>query len=288
MSTELMNEETGSKPELASLELSQSQFEKISSVVYNLCGINLHLGKEVLVKARLAKRLRLLGLNNFNEYIDYLEQDSSGQELSLMIDSLTTNKTSFFREPQHFDYLKQHILPAVRAKSNKLRIWSAGCSSGEEPYTLAIVIKETFSDADNMDIRILATDISTKVLGIAKEGIYSQDVLRDVAPELVSKYFTCIKANGNSTYKVNDDIKSLVCFARLNLMDEWPMKGPFDAIFCRNVMIYFDKPTQQELVRRYWELLAPEGHLFVGHSESLTASSHQFKYVQPAAYVKKQ
>lgn len=145
----------------------------------------------------------------------------------------------------------------MKAKSNKLRIWSAGCSSGEEPYTLAIVIKEAYPDADKMDIKILATDISTKVLGIARDGIYSQDVLRDVSPELARKYFTCIQAKTNRTYKVNADIKSMVRLARLNLMEPWPMKGPFDAIFCRNVMIYFDKPTQQELVRRYWELLVP-------------------------------
>lgn len=269
-----------------SLDLTNKQFEKISEIVYKLCGINLHLGKEVLVKARLAKRLRWLGLNSFEGYMDYLEHDESGQELAIMIDSLTTNKTSFFRESQHFDYLRRHILPELKSRGNKIRIWSAGCSSGEEPYTLAIVIRETFPDIAKMDVRILATDISTKVLGTAKEAVYGQDVLRDVPPELVGKYFTCTRTKSPRTYKVNNDVKSMIRLAKLNLMEPWPMKGPFDAIFCRNVMIYFDKPTQQELVRRYFELLEPGGHLFVGHSESLTASSHQFKYVQPAVYIK--
>ncbi|MEN6520401.1 MAG: protein-glutamate O-methyltransferase [Armatimonadota bacterium] len=283
---ELTTIENENRTELMSLELTQAQFERISSVVYKLCRINLHLGKEVLVKARLAKRLRLLGMSNFEEYMDYLERDKSGKELSIMIDSLTTNKTSFFRESQHFEYLQRHLLPSLKAESNRIRIWSAGCSSGEEPYTLSVVIRETFPDVDRMDVRILATDISSKVLDTAKEALYNKDTLKDVPPDMVRKYFTCTQTKPMRIYKVNDNARSMIRFARLNLMDQWPMSGPFDVIFCRNVMIYFDKPTQQELVRRYWEMLRPGGHLFVGHSESLTATSHQFKYVQPAVYIK--
>ncbi|MEN6370452.1 MAG: protein-glutamate O-methyltransferase [Armatimonadota bacterium] len=283
---ELTTIECENKTELMSLELTQAQFERISDIVYKLCRINLHLGKEILVKARLAKRLRLLGVNSFEEYMDYLEHDRSGKELSIMIDSLTTNKTSFFRESQHFDYLQKHILPALKAESNRMRIWSAGCSSGEEPYTLSMVIRETFPDIGKMDVRILATDISSKVLEAAKEALYNKDTLQDVPADLVRKYFTCTQTKPVRIYKVNDNVRSMIRFARLNLMDQWPMSGPFDVIFCRNVMIYFDKPTQQDLVRRYWEMLRPGGYLFVGHSESLTSTSHEFKYVQPALYVK--
>lgn len=272
--------------ELVSFEMSPAQYEHISDLIYKLCGINLHIGKEVLVKARLTKRLRALNLCGFDDYIDFLENEDSGTELSEMVDALTTNKTSFFRESQHFDYLRTSILPELSERGNKVRIWSAGCSSGEEPFTLAVVLREALPKIDDMDVRILATDISTKVLSKAREAVYSADILRDLPVGVVQRHFTCIKSKPCSSYKAKDSLKSLIQWARLNLMESWPMKGPFDAIFCRNVMIYFDKPTQQRLVNRFAELLAPGGHLFVGHSESLTGTNHGLRYVQPAIYKK--
>lgn len=238
----------------------------------------------MLVRSRLSKRLRLLNLDGFEGYLNYLREDKSGQELAMMVDVLTTNKTSFFRESQHFDYLRQNLLPKLRAAYQPIRLWSAGCSSGEEPYTLGIILREELSDG--YDARILATDISSEMLGKARHAIYGEEALADMSSSILRKYFSVCSPGSPKTYRVNNDVRALVHLARLNLMEEWPMKGPFDAIFCRNVMIYFDKPTQQKLVSRYAQLLAPGGLLFVGHSESLTSISHSLRYIQPAVYMK--
>jgi len=270
--------------DILTIDLTKVQFEKIRKMLYNLCGINLTKGKEQLVKARLSKRLRAMQLINFDQYFEYLEKDRSGQELTCMIDALATNKTDFFRENKHFEFLRRNILPVI---SNKpMRFWSAGCSSGEEPYTLSLVLREEIPNIDQRDVRILATDISTKTLKIAQKAIYSHEVLEDVPGQLISKYFTCVQRESPRLYRVNDNIRSLVSFARLNLMETWPMKGPFDVIFCRNVMIYFDTVTREKLIQRFRKLLGPGGFLFVGHSESLAALSHDLKYVQPAVYLK--
>lgn len=266
------------------LELSHAQFEEVRQIVYQKCGINLTPGKEELVKSRLTKRLQVLALNNFAEYLQFVKQDTSGTELAQMLDVLTTNKTYFYRESAHFDYLCQEILPHLRQP--KLRIWSAGCSSGEEPYTIALLLREHLKNIDQYDVRILATDLSMRVLETAQKAIYSADTLSELPPTLLQKYFTLAPGAAGRTYCVNDNVRKLVKFARLNLLAEWPMKGPFDVIFCRNVMIYFDLVTRQRLVQRYWQLLAPGGRLFIGHSESLNGINHQFRYIQPAAYVK--
>lgn len=271
--------------ELLTVELSNAHFEKISRRVYEICGINLQPGKEGLVKSRLVKRLRALNMDDFDKYLRYVEDDRSGHELSTMIDVLTTNKTSFFRESQHFAYLSRVIIPKLNASSSA-RIWSAGCSSGKEAYTIAMLLREAMPDIERRDVRILATDLSSRILAVAREAIYGEEVTDEVPPQLVQKYFTPVRSDGETGYRVNDNVKSLVRLARLNLMDKWPMTGSFDAIFCRNVMIYFDKPTQAELVRRFWQMLVPGGHLFIGHSESLTNISGEFRYVQPALYVK--
>lgn len=271
--------------DLMTVELTSSQFKRISEMVYRLSGINLPAGKEGLVKTRLTKRLRALGLSRFTQYIDYVERDATGAELTTMLDLLTTNKTSFFRESAHFDFLRAQLPLMRQARGGQLRIWSAGCSSGEEPYTLAIVLMETWPDSARMDVRILATDISTRILSRAREAIYAPDQLTEMPAGAARKYFRPVDAD-SARLQVNPEVRALVRFAHLNLMDAWPMKGPFDAIFCRNVMIYFDKPTQRALVQRYWDLLEPGGYLFVGHSESLTATGSSFRYVQPAVYVK--
>ncbi len=271
-------------PNLNTLELDQSQFDTIRRMVYQLCGINLTDGKNGLVRARLLKRLRALNLPDFDAYLQRIRDDRSGGEIVAMIDVLTTNKTSFFREAQHFDYLQEEVFPAFAGNRRPLRIWCAGCSTGEEPYTLAIVLREAFRDT-KMDVKILATDISTRVLEHARAGVYEADKLSEAPPTLVSRYFT-EEPGAPRRYRVRPETQKLIQFARLNLMEEWPMRGPFDVIFCRNVMIYFDKETQERLIRRFAALLGPGAPLLVGHSESLTAWSSIVRYVRPAVYLR--
>lgn len=270
--------------DLMATKLGRRQFEQIGRVVHRITGIKLPDGKQALVKGRLVKRLRALGIDSFDEYLAYVESDASGRELASMIDALTTNKTSFFREPQHFDFLRDHVLPGLTG--GRMRFWSAGCSSGEEPYTLAMLLRQRVPNVDRRDVRILATDISPAELAKARARRYSEDTVQDVPPMMRGRYLVCVQAKKPREYQVTDEVAGLVRFAELNLMAPWPMKGPFDAILCRNVMIYFDKPTQQQLVQRFWDLLKPGGHMFVGHSESLTRTTADFRYVQPAVYVK--
>jgi len=265
--------------------IAAAEFARLSATVYEVAGIVLPPGKEGLVRSRLARRLRELQLTSFEDYLEHVQVDASRRELAHMIDLLTTNKTSFFREAAHFDYLRDEVL-ARRPAGRRLRIWSAGCSSGEEPYTLAMVIRETLGPG--IDARILATDISARVLAKAQAGVYAAETVAEVPDALRRKWFVPASGPGAlpGALRVADDVRGMVRFARLNLMGDWPMKGPFDAIFCRNVMIYFDRPTQERLVNRYHALLAPGGHLFVGHSESLTALRHPLAYVRPAVYVR--
>lgn len=264
-------------------ELSAAQFREVRDLVYRICGIDLQDGKEGLVRTRLLRRQRELKMASLDEYLDFLRREGESGELAAMVDAMTTNKTSFFRESAHFDYLRKEVLPTA---GDTLRFWSAGCSTGEEPYTLAMVLHDELPDLARRDVRILATDISARVLDRAKQGVYTEEVLRDVPPALRHRFTTASGQRGAKQFRVNDSLRSLIRFARLNLMDAWPMQGRFDVILCRNVMIYFDRPTQQKLVRRFSALIRPGGHLFVGHSESLQAISHDLKYVRPATYRK--
>jgi chemotaxis protein methyltransferase CheR len=266
--------------------MNAKDFLQIGQIVYEHCGIRLNSGKEQLVRSRLSKRLRDLGVKSFGEYLKYVQTDKTSQELDAMIDCLTTNKTAFFREEHHFNFLRSQILPALKHRGAGLRIWSAGCSSGEEPYSIAILLSEEFAGFDKTNLKILATDISSRVLAKARFGEYESESVKDVPAPLLAKYFSLIQMNSSAIYRINDTVRKIVRLARLNLMDAWPMKGPFDVIFCRNVMIYFDTSAQRNLVQRYYELLNPGGYLLVGHSESLLTSSGAFKYVQPATYVK--
>ncbi|MDM8522774.1 protein-glutamate O-methyltransferase [Desulfococcaceae bacterium HSG8] len=269
---------------LISAELTEKQFRTISRLVYKLCGINLKDGKQALVRARLMKRLRALKLPSFESYLEYIESDRGPHEMSFLIDVITTNKTSFFREPEHFSYLRDSVLPNL--KGRRLRFWTAACSSGEESFSLGILLRENLPDISSMDVKILATDISLRMLKKARMSVYSAEELRDIPPLFLQKYFVRVRNRSDETYQVSDSVRAMVRVARLNLMDSWPMKGSFDVIFCRNVMIYFDKPTQQKLINRFWDFLEPGGHLFVGHSEGLSAISHKFRYVRPAVYRK--
>jgi chemotaxis protein methyltransferase CheR len=267
-------------------ELTPRQFAAICHLLYSTCGIKLTAGKEGLVKARLMKRLRQLSLPDFEAYLDYVRKDTSTRELTTMVDALTTNKTSFFRENEHFRFVQERLIPDFRRTQRSVRIWSAGCSTGEEPYSMAMLLRQEWPEVLRCDVRILATDISNRVLAKAQEGVYSDEGVAGLDRALLSRYFDPVKEASGTQYKIHNELKSMIRFARLNLMEPWPMRGPFDFIFCRNVMIYFDKETQKKLVRRYWEYLVPNGFLFVGHSESLTTCSTGYKYVQPALYQK--
>ena len=268
--------------------MTEKQFEGICTFVKEVCGINLHQGKKELVKARLAKRLRKLGLSKFEDYLAYMEKDTSGVELSCMLDALSTNLTSFFRESEHLDWLVRELTSGSETKrgGRRLRIWSAGCSSGEEPYSIGIILKEEVPGFSQWDTKVLATDLSTAMLALGTKGIYTKERIKDVPAKWRATNFTCIETRPEKLFQVNDDVRRMVTFGKLNLMAAWPMRGPFDFIFCRNVMIYFNKDTQGRLIERFRELLAPEGILFLGHSESLAGVKHLFNYVAPTVYRK--
>ncbi|CAB1059686.1 Chemotaxis protein methyltransferase CheR (EC [Olavius sp. associated proteobacterium Delta 1] len=267
-----------------SMQLSSKDFHRISEIVYRSCGINLKPGKEALVRSRLMKRLRAQRIFGVQAYLDYIESPDGSHELALFIDAMTTNKTSFFRESEHFNYLRDHVLPGLT--SHRLRFWSAACSSGEEPYTLAIWLKEHMPDIDKKDALILATDISKRMLEKAHLAVYPANTLKSLPSPQFKKYFNRLNGQDAGSYRITDEVRKMVRLAWLNLMESWPMKGPFNVIFCRNVMIYFDRPTQQQLINRFWELLEPGGFLFVGHSEGLSAINHKFRYMRPATYRK--
>ncbi len=272
--------------------LTEHDYQKVGDMVHRHCGITLHDGKRELVKARIAKRLRATGHGSIPEYLKAVETDASGREFIELIDAMSTNLTSFFREENHFVHLRQAHLPTVierkaKVRDRRLRVWSAGCSSGEEPYSLAMTILEALDGAGTWDVRILATDISTHVLRLASAGVYAGERLASVPAALRGKYFRAAPLDdGAAGFAASDALRNLIHFRHLNLMAPWPFNGPLDFIFCRNVMIYFDKPTQERLVGRYFDLLAPGGLLFTGHSESLTGINHRFKYVLPTIYRK--
>jgi chemotaxis protein methyltransferase CheR len=270
--------------------LTDTEFEKISSFVKETCGIDLRVGKRELVKARLGKRLRNLGMKTFDDYFQRVHEDASGVELTFMLDALATNVTSFFREPQHFDYVRTAVVQraaASKGSPKRLRVWSAGCSSGEEPYSIAISILEALYNLQGWDVGILATDLSGKALEYARRGVYPAERLDSMPKGLTAKYFTSEGRGEKKEFRVTQAVRSLVTFAKLNLVGHWPVKGPFDAILCRNVMIYFNKETQTRLINRFAGLLAVEGVLCIGHSESLAGVKHNLDYVAPTIYCRK-
>jgi len=289
-----------SAPSAIDVELTPADYDEISRTVAEVSGIQLRSGKQGLVRSRLARRLRQLGLPSYEAYLARTRGPAGAAERAHMVDLLTTNKTSFFREPAHFDLLRARVLPEFGGATGGLRVWSAGCSSGEEPYTLAMVLADTLAEPARRAARILATDLSARVLERAVAGVYTEEQNEGVPPELLRRQFTRAAVApgrpgaggpgaggpgaGGPAWSAGTGLRSLVSFAPLNLMTAWPMRGPFHAIFCRNVMIYFDKATQATLVRRFHDLLAPGGYLFIGHSESLSGVEHAYAYVQPAVY----
>jgi chemotaxis protein methyltransferase CheR len=264
----------------SAVSLGKNEFNRVKKMLHDYSGIFLHDGKEALVRARLMKRLRKLGLGSFTDYLNFIEADVTGGEFLSLVDVLTTNKTSFFREKQHYDYLVENVIPQMNNRQYKW--WSAGCSSGEEPVTLAMTLLEQRDFQRRFSVKMLATDLSRDILQRAKSGIYSSDKTGDLPEYYLQKYFNRHKKG----LEVKPYIKELITYGRLNLLEKWPMKGPFHVIMCRNVMIYFNRQTQMELVSRFYDLLEPGGYLFLGHSESVSGDDHGFVNVSPAAYQK--
>lgn len=268
------------------LVISPEEFQRFRMLIYDESGISLGDQKQSLLASRLSKRLRELGLTTFSEYYDQLMSDPSREEFTRMLDLISTNKTDFFREPKHFDFLRERIIPEL-AHDKAVRIWSSACSTGEEPYTIAMTLYESVPDPTQWSFKILASDLSTRVLAKAAAGVYDADRVRDVPPELVRRHFLRGHGRSEGLLKVKPHLAAMVQFRRVNLMDDrFPIKSPLDVIFCRNVMIYFDRPTQEQLVNKFHRYLKPGGHLLIGHSESLQWIDHPFKSVAPTVYRK--
>ncbi len=264
-------------------EMDQQTFRRIAAVVYRQAGIALGERKEALVAARIGKRMRQLGIANYGDYLRLVEKSTADGEAVNMINAIATNVTSFFREQPHFDRLAAWLTRWRDDGQRRFRIWSAAAASGEEPYSLGIVARELLpSDAD---VRILATDISTRALEAALAGEYERDDVDPVPAAWLRRYFR--SEGGGERWRVGQSLQSLVTFARLNLAQPpYPMHGPFDVIFCRNVMIYFDDAVRIRLLEECWRLLRSGGYLVVGHSESLTGMLSRFRPVEPSIYWK--
>lgn len=267
---------------------THKDFEYIRDLIGDRTGIVLSDHKVDMVYGRLARRLRQLNIPSFREYLSVLEDKDDSDELIEFTNALTTNLTSFFREPHHFEFLQKQGIPELlkRRPKKRLRIWSAGCSTGEEPYTLAITLREAIPGIRNWDVKILATDLDSNVVAKGKSGIYTQDRVNGIDKNRLNKWFKKGGREQEGQVKVSRELQDLITFKQLNLLHQWPMKGPFDIIFCRNVVIYFNKDTQRELFSRYAAHLADDGYLIIGHSESLHKISDEFKLIGKTIYCK--
>ena len=265
--------------------LLERDFAKIAALVRERAGIVLGERKRDLVYGRLSRRLRTLRCTSFADYCRRLDGPDGEDERRVMLNAITTNLTRFFREPHHFEHLSREALPAImRTRTGgerRIRIWSAGCSSGEEPYSIALSVREVLGETHEWDVKILATDIDTEMVARAKAGRYDADRVAAIPPPLRQRYVHACPSGG---FEMADSIKSLIVFNSLNLLDEWPMRRPFDAIFCRNVVIYFDAATQRRLMERFARILVPGGWLYVGHSESLFRVSDFFQHLGRTIY----
>jgi chemotaxis protein methyltransferase CheR len=270
---------------LRGYSFSDAEFEHVRRLVHDQVGIALAPSKRELVYGRLSRRLRRLGIDSFAKYLVRLESDAA--EMQQFCNAITTNLTSFFRERHHFECLARKLLPELErrnAASRRIRIWSAGCSTGEEPYSIAMVVAEALGRMREWDIRILATDIDSNVLAHARCGLYERGRLEKVDAARIARWFEPQAEGGQ--YQVRDEIKRLITFNTLNFMSEWPLKGPFDVIFCRNVIIYFDRDTQRHVLRRMAALQGIGDHLILGHSESLLAVNDQYQVLGQTVHVK--
>ncbi|TXT46345.1 MAG: chemotaxis protein methyltransferase CheR [Limisphaerales bacterium] len=259
----------------------------IIELIYQRCRIRLHDGKESLIRARLGKLMRPRGIEQLADYVRFLQHQAGEEEFTKVVDALTTNHTQFLREADHFDYLVRQALPGLlRPGARRFRVWSAACSSGEEPYTLAMYLAEHFPLQESWDWQITATDISTKVLAVAQRGIYSMERAEGVSDAWLRKHFQKGYGTSQGFVRVRPELKERVQFAQLNLVKPYSHAVPFEVVFCRNVMIYFDRPTQEQLIHQLCRYLVPGGYLFTGHSEGLNGLRIPLRCLQPSIYRK--
>lgn len=267
--------------------MKRKTFGRFKQLVYDNVGIALGPKKEALVCARVGKRMRVLDIGDYESYLDYLAGDETGEELIRFLDAICTNVTSFFREASHFDFLHSAVSEWLAHGLRRFRFWSAGCSTGEEAYSMAMTLIDACDGCDDVDWRILATDISTRALDRCLEGVYEAERTRTVPPWYRQQYLERSEGRAGVSYRVRDEVKQHILFRRLNLSTGgFPLKGPLDAIFCRNVMIYFDNPVRQRMLTEMYRLLKPGGFLMVGHAESLTGMMSPLETVRPALYVR--
>lgn len=268
---------------------SDSEFAFIRELVEQHAAIKLPDTKRQMVYGRLVRRLRDLRLGSFAEYVALLREDAGGPEFVNLINAVTTNLTSFFREKHHFEVLRERVIPEViqrNAAKRMLRVWSAGCSTGEEPYSIAMTVLESLPASSGWDVRILATDIDTKVLATASAGVYGVDRIRSLPEEITRRGFLRGRGAASERVRVRPEYQAPITFRQLNLMEPWPMRGRFDFIFCRNVVIYFDKPTQQRLFDRFADQLVDGGYVFLGHSETMHNLTTRFRLLGQTLYQK--
>jgi chemotaxis protein methyltransferase CheR len=268
------------------LEFTDKDFATIRLLVNKYTGISLSEHKRDLVYGRLSRRLRAHGFSRFSEYCELLEKNPD-RELEHFTNAVTTNLTAFFRENHHFEFLAKESIPLLLERyrsTGRLRLWSAGCSTGEEAYSMAITLREAIPNIDNLDIRILATDLDSKVVQTAANGVYAAARIEGLNSQRTQRWCKQGKDDNKGKVKVAPELRKLITFKQLNLMHDWPMKGDFDAIFCRNVVIYFDKPTQQKLFKRFAKTMPAESNLFIGHSETLNNINNQFQLLSKTVY----
>jgi chemotaxis protein methyltransferase CheR len=269
--------------------ISNADFGRLRTLIYTQSGINLNVDKKTMLELRIKRRLKSLELTSFSDYCEYLfGHQGQREEMVQFLDVVTTNKTDFFREPDHFDYLVQKALPDILARNGcerSVMVWSAGCSTGEEPYTLAMVMNEFGQTHPGFHFRVLATDISTEVLAKAKMGVFSEEVVRPVSADLRRKYFMRSRDRNSNLLRVVPELRQMIEFRRLNFMDsDYGLAEKVDVVFCRNVIIYFDRDTQEQILQKLTHNLLPGGYAFVGHSEALHGMDLPLEPVAPALY----
>lgn len=263
-------------------------FDCLRQLVGRRTGIVLSDAKRDMVYSRLARRLRQLKLDSFARYCELIQDETANaDEMVQLTNAITTNLTSFFREAHHFDFLREQVIPELRrehAADKRIRLWSSACSTGEEPYSIAITLRQAMADLHGWDARILATDLDTNVLSTAQQAIYKDERIEGLSHEVRKHWFLKGKSAQGGMVRARDELRELITFRQLNLMHDWPFKGPFDAVFCRNVVIYFNQDTQRQLIDRIADHMTPGGYLFMGHSETLHNISNRFKLIGKTIY----
>ncbi|MGY5778572.1 protein-glutamate O-methyltransferase CheR [Rhizobium sp. LEGMi135b] len=268
--------------------LTRRDLSEIAAMIYADAGISLNESKASLVYSRLSKHIRALGLSSFRDYCALVSSPAGSSARREMLSHLTTNFTRFFRENHHFDHLRDEVLPGLLARAKaggRVRIWSAACSDGQEPYSIALTVLALMPNVADFDFKILATDIDPKILGLARAGAYDENSLETISPAMRKQWFQEVNLQGRRKFQIDDRVKRLITFNELNLLGQWPFKGMFDVVFCRNVVIYFDEPTQTKIWTRFAGQLHDQGHLYIGHSERVAGEAkHVFDNIGITTY----